>query len=79
MIFAAAVLAVAQLAAAPPAAATKPLTLEKISEPGTGPGGWAWRDATRVTWIVPQGVGPEAPATLPSDPTLVEGAAPVTV
>ena len=64
MIFAAAVLAVAQLAAAPPATAKKPLTLEKISEPGTGPGGWAWRDATRVTWVVPEGVGTEAPATL---------------
>jgi len=64
VIFAAAVLAVAQVAAAPPATAKKPLTLEKISEPSAGPEGWAWRDATRVTWIVPQGEGPEAPATL---------------
>jgi dipeptidyl-peptidase-4 len=64
VIFAAAVLAVAQLAAAPSATAKKPLTLEKISEPGNGPAGWAWRDATHVTWLVPQGVGAEAPATL---------------
>ena len=65
MIFVAAVLAAAQLAAAPPATAKKPLTLEKISEPGPGGAGrWAWRDATRVTWVVPQGMGPEAAATL---------------
>ncbi len=63
MILAAAVLAVARLAAAQPPA-KKPLTLEKISEPDTGPVGWVWRDATRVTWVVPEGVGPEAPATL---------------
>jgi dipeptidyl-peptidase-4 len=47
--------------------AKKPLTLEKISEPafgGPGASGFAWRDATRVTWVVPQGMGPEAPATL---------------
>jgi hypothetical protein len=49
VIFAAAVLAVAQLTAAPTTTAKKPLTLEKISEPATGPVGWAWRDATRVT------------------------------
>ncbi len=47
--------------------AKEPLTLEKISEPGFGgPGasGFSWRDGTRVTWIVSQGIGPEAPATL---------------
>ncbi|MFI5119693.1 MAG: S9 family peptidase [Thermoanaerobaculia bacterium] len=67
MILAAAALAIAQSAAPPPAAARKPLTLEKISEPalgGVGASGFAWRDAARVTWAVPEGVGPEAPATL---------------
>lgn len=45
--------------------AARALTLEKISDPGPGgPSGWAWRDATHVTWIVSDGPGPEAPATL---------------
>lgn len=45
--------------------AAQALTLEKISEPGPGgPSGWAWRDATHVTWVVSDGPGPEAPATL---------------
>ncbi|MCM3875555.1 MAG: S9 family peptidase, partial [Thermoanaerobaculia bacterium] len=67
MIFAAAVLAVAQSAAAPPQAAKKPLTLEKISEPafgGPGASGFTWRDEARVTWVVSEDTGPEAPATL---------------
>ena len=45
--------------------AAQALTLEKISEPGPGgPSGWAWRDATHVTWVVSDGPEPEAPATL---------------
>ena len=45
--------------------AAQALTLEKISEPGPGiPSGWAWRDATHVTWAVPEGPGPEAPEAL---------------
>jgi len=45
--------------------AAQALTLEKISEPAPGgPSGWAWRDATRVTWVVADGPGPDAPATL---------------
>jgi dipeptidyl-peptidase-4 len=45
--------------------AAQALTLEKISDPGPGgPSGWAWRDATRVTWVVSDGPGPDAPATL---------------
>ncbi|MGZ5382319.1 MAG: hypothetical protein ACXWFQ_10675, partial [Thermoanaerobaculia bacterium] len=45
--------------------AAQALTLEKISDPGPGgPSNWAWRDATHVTWIVSDGPGPEAPATL---------------
>jgi dipeptidyl-peptidase-4 len=63
------VLAAVQTAAPAPAAsgalreAKKPLTLEKVSGEAPMPG-WAWRDATRVTWIVPEGPGPERPATL---------------
>ncbi|HEX7613688.1 MAG TPA: S9 family peptidase [Thermoanaerobaculia bacterium] len=45
--------------------AAQALTLEKISEPGPGgPSGWAWRDATHVTWVDSDGPDPEAPATL---------------
>jgi len=47
--------------------AKKPLTLEKVSEPafgGSGASGFAWRDGTRVTWLLSEGAGPEAPATL---------------
>jgi len=45
--------------------AAQALTLEKISEPASGgPSGWAWRDATHATWVVSDGQGPEAPATL---------------
>jgi dipeptidyl-peptidase-4 len=72
VILLAAVLAAAQATAAPlPAAAgagvpaKKPLTLEMISEPPGAPSsGYAWRDATHVTWLVSQGSGPEAAATL---------------
>ena len=47
--------------------ATRPLTLEKVSEPpagGPGASGFAWRDEARVTWIVSEGAGPEAPVVL---------------
>jgi len=44
--------------------AAQALTLEKISEPGPAAPSWAWRDATHVTWVVSDGPGPEAPATL---------------
>ena len=47
--------------------AKEPLTLEKVSEPaleGPGASGFSWRDEARVTWLVSEGAGPEAPAAL---------------
>ena len=47
--------------------APNPLTLEKISEPSpdsAGASGFVWRDASHVTWLVSEGAGPEASATL---------------
>ena len=49
------------------APAKKPLTLEVVSSPpadGPGASGFSWRDETRVTWLVSEGAGPEAPAAL---------------
>jgi dipeptidyl-peptidase 4 len=66
VILLAAVLTAAQAGSPAPAAAPKkPLTLEKISEPGLGASsGYSWRDGTHVTWLVSEGNGPESPATL---------------
>ncbi|HSB62959.1 MAG TPA: DPP IV N-terminal domain-containing protein [Thermoanaerobaculia bacterium] len=64
---AAALALLAPLAARSQEGAKRPLTLEKISEPavgGPGASGFSWRDATRATWVVSEGMGPEAPAAL---------------